>query len=110
MQFPGQAFEPGAQDPRWHDGARPCAGRATVVRGALRRLAAGPGPACPITYTYNVPANACDTGVVAYKTNGNNSNNDIIDDGIRNGSACAAAGYAYVDASGKLTSCHRRGG
>ena len=68
-------------------------------------LSGCPGPACTITYTYNAPANGCDTGVVAYKTNGNNSNNDIIDDGIKNGSACAAAGYAYVDASGGLISC-----
>src|SRR5207248_791164 len=61
-------------------------------------LSGCPGPACTITYTYNAPLNGCETGVVAYKINGNNSNNDIIDDGIKNGSACAAAGYAYVDA------------
>src|SRR5207244_10857133 len=68
-------------------------------------LSGCPGPACTITYTYNVPANGCDAGVVAYKTNANRTNNDIIDDGIKTGSTCAPAGYAYVDASGMESSC-----
>src|SRR6187397_1354413 len=34
-----------------------------------------------ITFTWTVPAGACNTTNVAYMTNGNTTNNDLIDDG-----------------------------
>src|SRR2546422_39193 len=63
-------------------------------------LSGCPGAGCTITYTYTAPNGpsvcACNTSIVAYNTNGNNSNNDIIDDGIKNGTGTQSAGYAYV--------------
>jgi len=50
------------------------------------------------TFTYTARADACLTSAVAYKTPGNIANNDLIDDGVKNGSATAASGIAFVDA------------
>src|SRR5262249_9706227 len=63
-------------------------------------LSGCPGAGCTITFTYTAPDNGCQTEIVAYLTNGNNTNNDIIDDGILNGSGTAAGGLAFVDGSG----------
>jgi hypothetical protein len=49
--------------------------------------------------------NACGTTIVAYVSNGRNTNNDLIDDGVRNGSSNAAAGLRFVDAAGRQIEC-----
>lgn len=63
-------------------------------------------------FTYTPPAvangddfDACATVIVAYIVNGLNSNNDIIDDGIANGSGTSAAGFRFVDANGDPIDC-----
>jgi hypothetical protein len=48
---------------------------------------------------------ACGTTVVSYVTEARNSNNDLIDDGILNGSSNTAAGFRFVDASGNPLIC-----
>jgi len=73
-------------------------------------LSSCPGAGCTITFMYTAPNGptvcACRTGIVAYKTNGNNSNNDIIDNGVKDGSKHSAAGFAYVDSQGQvINSC-----
>jgi hypothetical protein len=64
------------------------------------------------SFTYTPPAiangdefDACATTIVAYITNGNNSNNDLIDDGLQNGSSNASAGFRFVDANGDPIDC-----
>lgn len=64
------------------------------------------------TFTYTPPAvangdefDACGTTIVAYFELGQNSNNDLIDDGMQNGSANAAAGFRFVDAQGDPIPC-----
>lgn len=60
------------------------------------------------SFTYTPPTaleGACGTTVVAYNTVGNNSNNDLIDDGVQNGSANAAAGFRFVDPTGQPIEC-----
>jgi hypothetical protein len=64
------------------------------------------------SFTYTPPAiangdefDACNTTIVAYITNGNNSNNDLIDDGLQNGSTNASAGFRFVDANGDPIEC-----
>jgi hypothetical protein len=53
-----------------------------------------------IAFSYTASADRCDTNIVAYGTNGNNSNNSIITSG-----GTSAAGFGYVDASGNPVSC-----
>jgi len=64
------------------------------------------------TFSYTPPAlangddfDACDTTVVAYFEVGQNCNNDLIDDGLQNGSSGAAAGLRFVDALGVPIDC-----
>jgi len=58
-----------------------------------------------ITFRWDVPATGvCGTTDVAYASLGHVSNNDIIDDGLKNGTGVAQAGYAIVDASGNVIS------
>jgi hypothetical protein len=64
------------------------------------------------SFSYTPPAiangddfDACNTSIVAYQSNGNNSNNDLIDDGLQNGSSSAAAGFRFTDASGNPLPC-----
>lgn len=64
------------------------------------------------TFTFTPPAtangdkfDACNTGIVAYQTSGNNSNNDLIDDGLLNGSSSAAAGFRYTNANNEPLPC-----
>jgi hypothetical protein len=63
-------------------------------------------------FTYTPPAvangddfDACNTTIVAYLSNGNNSNNDICDDGLDNGSGNAACGFRFVDSAGTPIDC-----
>lgn len=58
-----------------------------------------------ITFTFTAPNNGCDTVIVAYETSGNNSNNDFIDDGVKNGSGTSSAGFGYVNAQGQPILC-----
>src|SRR5262249_34286102 len=69
-----------------------------------------PGASCTVTFTYTAPngpsACACNTSIVAYKNNGNTANNDIIEDGVYDGSGGNPAGFAYVDSQGPvITTC-----
>jgi hypothetical protein len=48
---------------------------------------------------------ACGTTVVAYVSNGQNTSNDIIDDGVQNASSNAAAGFRFVDGNGDPIEC-----
>ncbi|HET7568021.1 MAG TPA: hypothetical protein VFJ91_08535 [Gaiellaceae bacterium] len=74
----------------------------TAVAGTA---ATDPTYGTTITFSYTAPANGCDTTVVAYASNGNVSNNDVIDDGSKNDSGGAAGGFAYTDASGDVIPC-----
>jgi hypothetical protein len=56
-------------------------------------------------FTYNAPSIGCDTTIVAYQALGNNANNDYRDDGLKNDSAKAAAGFRFVDAQGSPIAC-----
>src|SRR5262245_29586988 len=73
-----------------------------TVCGALSDC---PGANCTITFSYTAPNGpdvcACMTSIVAYEASGNNSNNDIIDNGAKDGSASGPAGFAYLDANGQ---------
>lgn len=67
-------------------------------------------------FSYTPPAiangddfDACGTTIVAYVTEGLNSNNDIADDGIDNGSGNAAAGFRFVDGNGDPIECEEVG-
>lgn len=53
-----------------------------------------------ITFSYTAPADRCDTNIVAYGTNGNNTNNSFITPG-----GTSAAGFGYVDAQGNPIVC-----
>lgn len=48
---------------------------------------------------------ACGTTIVAYGELGHNACNDLIDDGVLNGSAQAAAGFRFLDASSRPVDC-----
>lgn len=48
---------------------------------------------------------ACGTTIVAYQSLGTNSNNDYLDDGLKNGSSVAASGFRFVDAAGMPIDC-----
>ena len=73
-----------------------------TVCGALSNC---PGANCTITFSYTAPNGpdvcACMTSIVAYKTTGNNSTNDIIADGVFNGTPTGPAGFGFVDANGQ---------
>jgi hypothetical protein len=58
-----------------------------------------------ITFTYTARGDGCDTTNVAYDTVGNTANNDVIDDGVKNKSGTAAAGFAFVNSSGTVITC-----
>lgn len=62
-------------------------------------LSGCPGASCTVSFSFTAPESGCQTGIVAYKTNGNNANNDIIDDGAKNGSASAVGGLAFVSSA-----------
>src|SRR5262245_22810728 len=66
-------------------------------------LSACPGADCTITFSYTAPDGpdvcACKTSIVAYKTTGNNSSNDIIADTMFDGTPNGPAGFGYVDAN-----------
>src|SRR5262245_25214688 len=68
-------------------------------------LSACPGASCTITFSYTAPNGpdvcACMTSIVAYKTTGNSSTNDIIADGVFDGTPTGPAGFAFVDANGQ---------
>src|SRR5262245_25106057 len=72
-------------------------------------LSACPGASCTITFSYTAPNGpdvcACKTNIVAYKTSGNNSTNDIIADGVFNGTPTGPAGFGFVDANGPIDNC-----
>jgi hypothetical protein len=68
------------------------------------------------SFCYTPPAvangddfDACATTIVAYVTEGQNSNNDLIDDGLQNGSDNTAAGLRFVDANGDPIDCIKVG-
>ena len=56
-------------------------------------------------FTYTPPSHACNTTIVSYVDLGLNSNNDIADDGVANGSATASAGFRFVNADGNVIGC-----
>jgi len=63
-------------------------------------------------FTYTPPAiangdgfDACGTTIVAYMNLGQNSTNDLMDDGLLNGSASTAAGFRYTYADGSAVIC-----
>ncbi len=56
-------------------------------------------------FAYTAPEGSCNTTIVAYQSPGLNSNNDIADDGIVNGSGIAAAGLRFVDEFGDPIEC-----
>jgi hypothetical protein len=62
------------------------------------------------TFDYTPPADrACATVIVAYFSNGQNCNNDLIDDGLQNGSSDSAAGFRFKDANGDTIPCTKLG-
>lgn len=70
------------------------------------------GVSSDYTFSFTPPAlangddfDACATTIVAYHAPGQNSNNDLIDDGIQNGSSGAAAGFRFVDGAGVAIPC-----
>jgi hypothetical protein len=74
------------------------------------------GATSDYSFSYTPPAifsggafDACDTGIVAYQSNGNNSNNDLIDDGLKNGSSNSAAGFRYTNAANTPIPCESVG-
>jgi hypothetical protein len=73
----------------------------TTVKGSVNSK-------CTITFSYTAPKNGCDTSIVAYSSNGNNSNNDIIADGVDDGTPSSTGGYAFVDKAGKVISCEKK--
>src|SRR5262245_2829237 len=68
-------------------------------------LSSCPGAGCTITFTYTAPNGpnvcACQTSIVAYGSNGNNANNDIVNDGVHDGTPDSAAGFAFLDSQGQ---------
>src|SRR5262249_10275264 len=74
----------------------------TTVCGTLSGC---PGAACTITFMFTAPNGpdvcACQTSIVAYGSNGNNANNDIVNDGVHDGTPDSAAGFAFLDSQGQ---------
>src|SRR5262249_23228517 len=61
------------------------------------------------TFDYTAPSNACGTTIVSYFELGQNTNNDLCDDGLKNGSANAASGLRFLNAQGNPISCEPLG-
>ena len=60
------------------------------------------------SFTYTPPTQsegACGTTIVVYQDLGNKANNDLLDDGLQNGSASAASGFRFVTGSGESVDC-----
>ncbi len=63
------------------------------------------------TFTYTPPTvatvgfDACGTTIVSYGVVGLNTNNDLLDDGLQNGSTNAACGFRFVNAQGEPLDC-----
>jgi hypothetical protein len=63
-------------------------------------------------FTYTPPAtangddfNACGSTIVSYVNEGRNSNNDLIDDGLQNGSSNTTSGFRFYDGAGVPIEC-----
>lgn len=83
-----------------------------IVKSSTLGNTTVPGVAAPdplhgitITFAYTAPANGCDTSVVAYVAPGNVTNNDVVDDGLLNGSGTSVGGFAFTNASGTVIAC-----
>jgi hypothetical protein len=63
------------------------------------------GSTSDYTFTWTPPDTACNTTIVAYGSQGRNSNNDLLDDGLQNGSQSAACGFRFVNALGDEIPC-----
>lgn len=63
------------------------------------------GSTSDYTFTWTPPDTACSTTIVAYGSLGRNANNDVLDDGLQNGSQSAACGFRFVDAQGGEIQC-----
>jgi len=63
------------------------------------------GTSSDYSFMYTAPSNACGTTIVAYFQLGQNSNNDLCDDGLKNDSAHAASGLRFVNGQGNPISC-----
>ncbi len=63
------------------------------------------GTSSDYAFTFIPPDGACNTTIVAYVTKGQNTNNDLIDDGLQNGSSNAACGLRLVDDTGAEVPC-----
>jgi hypothetical protein len=97
------------------DGAADVSGNSTVTiyikhgsagNETVTGSVSGTGAGTTVTFTYTAPADlGCNTAIVAYSAPGNGATNDIIDDGVKNGSAAAAAGFGYLDANGLPITC-----
>src|SRR5262245_8540965 len=57
------------------------------------------------SFTYTPPSNICSTTVVSYRTLGLNANNDLLDDGLQNGTKSAACGFRFVNSAGNPIEC-----
>jgi uncharacterized repeat protein (TIGR01451 family) len=66
----------------------------TTVTGTVT----GTGSSTQITFSWTAPYSGCNTTIVAYQTEGLNSNNRVISGGH------SAAGFAYTDAEGNVIS------
>ena len=75
------------------------------VFGNTQLVATRIGVTNAYAFTYTPPSGICETSVVAYQEQGLNSNNDLLDDGIQNGSRMASAGFRFVDAAGNPAGC-----
>jgi len=56
-------------------------------------------------FSYLPPGDACGSTIVAYTTNALSANNDLADDGVRNGSGRSASGIRFVDTQGEPLLC-----
>ena len=73
------------------------------VFGNTQLVATRIGTSSDYTFTYTPPTvaggqsvDACGTTVVAYRSLGLNSNNDLLDDGLQNSSRAAACGFRFL--------------
>jgi hypothetical protein len=69
------------------------------------------GTSSDYAFTYTPPTravdgfDACATTVVAYQSVGLNSNNDYLDDGLKNSTVGAACGFRFVNSNGAPLDC-----
>jgi len=68
----------------------------TTVTGTV----SSSGSTTKITFTFTAPSAGCNTSIVSYISNGNNSNNSLITSG-----GTSSAGFAFVDSSGTVLKC-----